>query len=69
MQSFKWIKCHCCGRQLALTNDRRIILGSGGYCDEPVPLKCQGCGARRYWKPLKVVDVLDQKEYTEFVPA
>lgn len=63
------ISCKCCGQHLALTNGSRIVFGEGGYCDEPIPLKCSNCGARRVWKPLPMLDSARLIRYTELTPA
>lgn len=67
---FKPITCRHCQRQLALATPRRLLFNQGSYCDEPVPLKCSSCGARRYWRPLaETIDTLIVIEYTDSVPA
>jgi hypothetical protein len=50
------IYCRCCHRQLALATPTRLLFNVGCVCDEPVALKCSSCGARRYWKPVRIVD-------------
>ncbi len=68
MQSsdYKPLRCQHCGRQLALATPTRILFSHGCYCDEPVPLKCSSCGARRYWRPVQKIDAI---VYTEGAPV
>lgn len=65
---YKPYRCRCCDRHLALTNGKRLLFGEA-YTDEPIPIKCSGCGARSYWRPIKEVDIAQSVAYTELVPA
>jgi len=65
----KPIICLHCKRQLALATPTRIVFNGGCYCDEPTPLRCASCGARRYWKPARVIDEHLAIVYTEPMPA
>ncbi len=53
---YKPIICRRCGRQLALATPTRLLFNQGSCCDEPVALRCTGCGARRYWRPVRIID-------------
>lgn len=53
---FKPICCPHCKRQLALATPTRLLFNQGSCCDEPVALRCLTCGARRYWRPVRVLD-------------
>ena len=67
---YKPICCRHCGRQLALATPERLLFNVGVCCDEPVALRCTGCGARRYWRPLgETLDAPLILSYTEGVPA
>lgn len=66
----KPITCRHCKRQLALATPHRLLFNQGSYCDEPVPLRCSSCGARRFWRPLaEMLDTPLAVSYTESVPA
>lgn len=54
---YKPLCCRHCGRQLALATPERLLFSMGCCCDEPVALKCTSCGARRYWRPVRVIDI------------
>jgi len=69
MQNSKPLRCLHCGRQLALATPARLLFNHGCYCDEPVPLKCGICGARRYWRPAQRLDETLTTVYSEGVPA
>lgn len=67
---YKPITCRHCHAQLALATPTRLLFNQGSYCDEPVPLRCSSCGARRYWQPdREVLDAHVMVGYTDAVPA
>lgn len=66
---YKPIRCTHCQHQLALATPTRLLFNQGSYCDEPVPLRCSNCGARRFWRPRRTLDTLLSVEYSDVVPA
>lgn len=69
---YKPFRCRCCHQHLGLTNGTRLlfVLGEGAYSDEPIPLRCSGCGLRQIWKPVRrEVDIVQSFVYSDIVPA
>jgi RNase P subunit RPR2 len=64
---YKPFHCRCCRRSLAITNGARLLIGEA-YTDEPITLRCAGCGLRQTWKPIGL-DKVDTEAYTRFQPA
>jgi DNA-directed RNA polymerase subunit RPC12/RpoP len=69
MNDYKPITCPHCDAQLALARPDRLLFNQGSYCDEPVPLRCSRCGARRFWKPVQTIDESVTVCYATAVPA
>lgn len=67
---YKPITCRQCQRQLALATPYRLLFNQGSYCESKVTLRCSGCGAQRYWHPMReMLDTAVPVRYTESVPA
>lgn len=49
---YKPITCRHCSRQLALATPTRLLFNEGSSCDKPVTLRCNSCGAERFWRAL-----------------
>lgn len=70
MTDFQPLYCLHCRRQLAVASPTRVVFNEGAYTEEPLAIRCNSCGARRYWSPQKkVVDVTAVIVYSERVPA